>query len=226
MNRPLRTIIAVGMTLIGVGAASAKDDYFDCNYNRFPQRYSGGLGCPRCRAYANPDNLMTGGGFGCEQGIYYGRGGRYRFDADRYPVPNASGLGSPFIPNRPPVNNYREFNDPSLFSAPPIAEPSRFRSEPRLSKPSLPPLTSQQLVIPPKQKGIANLPPVEQKVALKQGICPITREPLGSMGTPIKVQVGDRSIYVCCQGCVSTLLERSMNDLPKAEKSPEARQIR
>ena len=87
-------------------------------------------------------------------------------------------------------------------------------------------MRQSELIIPPKQKGIANLPLAEQGLALKQGICPVTREPLGSMGTPINVQVGDRAIYVCCQGCVSTLMEDPMKYLPKAEKSPGGGQIR
>lgn len=27
-------------------------------------------------------------------------------------------------------------------------------------------------------------------------------EPLGSMGTPVKVMVGDKPIYLCCKGCI------------------------
>lgn len=34
-----------------------------------------------------------------------------------------------------------------------------------------------------------------------QKVCPVMDEPLGSMGTPIKVMVGDKSIYLCCKGC-------------------------
>ena len=39
------------------------------------------------------------------------------------------------------------------------------------------------------------------KVAV-QRICPVSGRPLGSMGPPIKAQVGEESVYLCCRGCV------------------------
>jgi hypothetical protein len=36
-----------------------------------------------------------------------------------------------------------------------------------------------------------------------QIICPVTGEPLGTMGTPIPVTVKGQTIYVCCKGCVA-----------------------
>ena len=35
-----------------------------------------------------------------------------------------------------------------------------------------------------------------------QKVCPVSGQPLGSMGDPIPVTVGDDTIYVCCAGCV------------------------
>ena len=43
-----------------------------------------------------------------------------------------------------------------------------------------------------------------------QGTCPVLNTRLGSMGTPIKVTRGGRSLFLCCQGCVS-----------KVEKNPD-----
>lgn len=37
----------------------------------------------------------------------------------------------------------------------------------------------------------------------QQGVCPVTGGQLGSMGTPVKLLVADRPVYLCCQGCVS-----------------------
>lgn len=31
--------------------------------------------------------------------------------------------------------------------------------------------------------------------------CPVTGEELGSMGEPVAVAVGGRTVYVCCRGC-------------------------
>jgi len=36
-----------------------------------------------------------------------------------------------------------------------------------------------------------------------QKTCPVTGEPLGSMGAPIPVTVKGQTIYVCCRGCVA-----------------------
>ncbi len=38
-----------------------------------------------------------------------------------------------------------------------------------------------------------------------QKVCPVMDEPLGGMGTPIKVMVGDKPIYLCCKGCVKKI---------------------
>jgi hypothetical protein len=35
-----------------------------------------------------------------------------------------------------------------------------------------------------------------------QKICPISGQQLGSMGTPIKVQVGKETVFLCCKGCL------------------------
>ncbi|TWU42578.1 eL24 family ribosomal protein [Novipirellula artificiosorum] len=35
-----------------------------------------------------------------------------------------------------------------------------------------------------------------------QKTCPVMDEPLGGMGTPIKVMVGNKPIYLCCKGCI------------------------
>ncbi len=38
-----------------------------------------------------------------------------------------------------------------------------------------------------------------------QKVCPVMDEPLGGMGTPIKVTVGDKPIYLCCKGCIKKI---------------------
>lgn len=39
----------------------------------------------------------------------------------------------------------------------------------------------------------------------RQKNCPVMDEPLGSMGNPIKVMVGDKPIFLCCKGCVKEI---------------------
>jgi YHS domain-containing protein len=38
-------------------------------------------------------------------------------------------------------------------------------------------------------------------VALKQLVCPVSDEHLGSMGTPLKVTAEGQTFYICCKGC-------------------------
>lgn len=46
---------------------------------------------------------------------------------------------------------------------------------------------------------------LEQIAISKQRICPVSGKPLGSMGAPPRVRVGDQDVYVCCAGCTNAL---------------------
>jgi YHS domain-containing protein len=39
----------------------------------------------------------------------------------------------------------------------------------------------------------------------RQARCPVMDEPLGSMGQPIKVMIGDKPIFLCCKGCIKKI---------------------
>jgi Cu(I)/Ag(I) efflux system membrane fusion protein len=45
----------------------------------------------------------------------------------------------------------------------------------------------------------------ESKLIAKQKICPVTGEPLDSMGGPVRVEVAGRIVFICCKGCTSAL---------------------
>ncbi|WP_152051502.1 hypothetical protein [Tautonia marina] len=64
-------------------------------------------------------------------------------------------------------------------------------------------LTSEQIEM------IRQLPEADAELALVQKTCPVSDEPLGSMGVPIKVTVKNRDVFVCCAGC-----EGSVEDDP------------
>ncbi len=79
------------------------------------------------------------------------------------------------------------------------------------SPPSLPPLKLTAEDIADIRAGLAELPPEERKIAESQRLCPVLGKPIGSMGKPIKVDLGQgRSIFVCCKGCPN-----------KAQKDPD-----
>ena len=54
-------------------------------------------------------------------------------------------------------------------------------------------------------EALASLSAEDRALAEKQKICPVTGQPLGSMGTPVKVTVEGRDVLLCCQGCVSAI---------------------
>ncbi len=41
----------------------------------------------------------------------------------------------------------------------------------------------------------------DRTAALAQEVCPVTGEPLGSMGKPRKVTVEDQNVFLCCASC-------------------------
>src|SRR5690606_6737623 len=51
-------------------------------------------------------------------------------------------------------------------------------------------------------RELAELSGPDRALAKSQKACPVSGEPLGSMGAPIKVTVEGRSLFVCCEGCV------------------------
>jgi membrane fusion protein, copper/silver efflux system len=42
---------------------------------------------------------------------------------------------------------------------------------------------------------------------LGQGTCPVTGKKLGSMGTPVRVVVQGRAVFLCCEGCEAAIKE-------------------
>jgi hypothetical protein len=49
--------------------------------------------------------------------------------------------------------------------------------------------------------ALAKLSPEDRQQAKAQRVCPVSNEPLGAMGVPIKVTVGEESVFICCAGC-------------------------
>jgi membrane fusion protein, copper/silver efflux system len=54
---------------------------------------------------------------------------------------------------------------------------------------------------------LAKLSPEDRAAAERQKICPVSGEPLGSMGVPPKVMVNGRDVFICCEGCDAMLQE-------------------
>lgn len=54
--------------------------------------------------------------------------------------------------------------------------------------------------------GLQELSEEDRASAMAQKICPVSEEPLGSMGAPEKVNVEGRDVWICCDGCRGKLL--------------------
>lgn len=54
---------------------------------------------------------------------------------------------------------------------------------------------------------LAKLSPEDRRLAKQQQVCPVTGEPLGSMGVPTKISLEGKSIFICCAGCEDTIRE-------------------
>ncbi len=58
----------------------------------------------------------------------------------------------------------------------------------------------------PPGNALATLGPEDRKLADRQKTCPVTGLRLGSMGTPPRLVVSGRVVFLCCGGCRSKLL--------------------
>lgn len=51
-----------------------------------------------------------------------------------------------------------------------------------------------------QQPGVRAMNPDQVKMAV-QDICPVSGNKLGAHGQPIKVKLGEETLFLCCQGC-------------------------
>jgi membrane fusion protein, copper/silver efflux system len=75
--------------------------------------------------------------------------------------------------------------------------------------------------IPPPSadvEGLSALSAADRARALQQRTCPVTRKPLGSMGTPTRVTIDGKLIFLCCEGCETTLKNNPGKYLPKTHE--------
>jgi hypothetical protein len=58
----------------------------------------------------------------------------------------------------------------------------------------------------------------DRAAAEQQKICPVSMEPLGSMGVPMRVPVAGREVFICCEGCTTPLQEEPEKYLANLEQ--------
>ncbi len=65
---------------------------------------------------------------------------------------------------------------------------------------------------------LAKLSSEDRALAEKQEVCPVSGEPLGSMGTPYKVTVQGRQVLLCCPGCEAEIANNPEKYLAKVSQ--------
>lgn len=58
----------------------------------------------------------------------------------------------------------------------------------------------------------------DKELIEQQKTCPVTDQPLGSMGKPVKVHVKGRTVFLCCAGCQKKLLANPDKYLKKLDE--------
>jgi Cu(I)/Ag(I) efflux system membrane fusion protein len=64
-------------------------------------------------------------------------------------------------------------------------------------------------------ENIEQLPPEDRALARAQQLCPVTDLPLGSMGVPVKITVGDETVFLCCKGCTKRAQNAAQQTIDK-----------
>lgn len=68
------------------------------------------------------------------------------------------------------------------------------------------------------EEALAQLSEADRAMAEKQKVCPVSGEPLGSMGKPYKVTVKGQDVFLCCPGCESEIKAEPDKYLAKLNK--------
>jgi Cu(I)/Ag(I) efflux system membrane fusion protein len=73
------------------------------------------------------------------------------------------------------------------------------------------------------QTAMAKLSPEDRALAEAQKVCPVSGEPLGSMGPPIALEVNGRKVFICCDSCRQPMAdepEKYLAKLPTPAETP------
>ena len=63
--------------------------------------------------------------------------------------------------------------------------------------------------------GLSQLSADDRMAALAQKVCPVTDEPLGSMGKPPRLTVEGREVFLCCENCEDEIRKEPAKYLAK-----------
>jgi hypothetical protein len=73
---------------------------------------------------------------------------------------------------------------------------------------SAPAAVATQPGLSTNEQALDRLAPADRELARQQRTCPITGEPLGSMGTPIFIVRDGKKVFLCCKRCEEAALSK------------------
>lgn len=73
---------------------------------------------------------------------------------------------------------------------------------------SAPAANATQVALSTIDQALDRLAPADRELAHQQKTCPITGEPLGSMGTPIFIVRDGKKVFLCCKRCEEAALRK------------------
>ena len=73
------------------------------------------------------------------------------------------------------------------------------------------------------EEAFAQLSPEDRAIAESQKFCAVaTENPLGSMGTPLKIEVNGETVFLCCSGCQGKAVRNPEETLASVAKLKSA----
>ena len=116
---------------------------------------------------------------------YFGASGSGHASSSTTPATNSKATGESKSPSTP---------QSAKLGTPPKKADSSGSASPAPTAGAIK-LTAAQL------QNIAKLASADQPAAIKQAVCPITGQPLGSMGKPEKIELDGHVVFLCCPAC-------------------------
>lgn len=143
---------------------------------------------------------------GLEEGDQVATSGNFLIDSQMQLAGNPSLIDPTKAQSIPEI----EFEEGDL---PPIGAPQMVTSDDN----ALPQMALPMTIEPVNEQSneTFNLSREDQRLVQQQQTCPVTDLPLGSMGSPVKVIVQGRPVFLCCEGCREKLLAEPAKYLAK-----------
>jgi hypothetical protein len=82
--------------------------------------------------------------------------------------------------------------------------------------PAKPPSKEEEI-----QAALSKLSPENRALAEAQKMCPVSNEPLGSMGTPEEVKLDGQTVFICCGHCKKRAEQDPAKTLAKVKELKE-----